>query len=365
MPTPLSRPTIRSRGRLNRSRVRIARRCTALTIRDRGRLLAGDPGAATPLLREGGLQADTYDDPHALVLAASGAMFAGDDARALALFDRAVARARAGGDLSRLPAILAPYASLQMWTGRFASAATSATEGLRLARETGQENPATHHRAVLAWVAAVRGDEAGCRGHAEPAVAQAIDHRLGPQAAIASWALSLLDLGTGRPDQAYRRLEAVATAGPGEGHPVVQLLASADLVEVAVRTGQPDPARDALARLEGWTGHAGAQWAHALVARCRGLLAGDSEPDAADAHFAEALARHATGGRPFDTARTALLYGEALRRRRRRADARVQLRLASEGFDASGPGRGPSWPAPSCEPPARRPGPATRPRSTS
>ena len=69
------------------------------------------------------------------------------------------------------------------------------------------------------------------------------------------------------------------------------------------------------------------------MARCHGLLA--TGPDA-DSHFTEALTLHPHGGRPFDAARTELLYGEILRRRRRRSDARVHLRTAHEQFERLG-----------------------------
>jgi DNA-binding NarL/FixJ family response regulator len=71
------------------------------------------------------------------------------------------------------------------------------------------------------------------------------------------------------------------------------------------------------------------------VARCRALLA---PPGEADAHFTTALAEHAKGGRPFDAARTALAYGESLRRRRRRTEARTHLRAACEAFERLGAG---------------------------
>ena len=88
-----------------------------------------------------------------------------------------------------------------------------------------------------------------------------------------------------------------------------------------------------LVSLREWATHAQARWARALVARCEGLLAA---PDDQDRHFAAALELHAGGGRPFDTARTELLYGETLRRRRRRAEARTRLRAAHETFQRLG-----------------------------
>ncbi len=71
----------------------------------------------------------------------------------------------------------------------------------------------------------------------------------------------------------------------------------------------------------------------ALVHRCRALLAAD---DAAGAHYEAALALHAEDDRPFERARTELLYGEWLRRARRKSEARTQLGRAVETFDVLG-----------------------------
>src|SRR5207253_524012 len=111
----------------------------------------------------------------------------------------------------------------------------NAAEGLRIAAETGQDNPGAHLHSVLAWIAAVHGQEQDCRGHAAAAQSRAIGHRLGPAAGIASWSLALLDLGAGRPEQSRDRLEALAVAGPGDSHPLVSVFSAADLVEAAVR----------------------------------------------------------------------------------------------------------------------------------
>jgi DNA-binding NarL/FixJ family response regulator len=189
-------------------------------------------------------------------------------------------------------------------------------------------------RSVLAWLAAVRGQSDECVDLANVALAHAIGQRLGPHAAIASWALAHNDLVSGKSEQAFDRLQALAAAPAGEGNQMISLFAAADLVDAATRTDHEDAARTALTRLQAWAANSTAPWAQALVARCHALLA--QADDDGDRHFAEALELHARGGRPFDTARTALMFGARLRRRRRRADARKHLRTALETFERLG-----------------------------
>jgi hypothetical protein len=69
----------------------------------------------------------------------------------------------------------------------------------------------------------------------------------------------------------------------------------------------------------------------ALLARCQALL-GKRRPEDA---FQEAI-EHAPAVPPFQRARAELLYGEWLRRARRRTDARGHLRSALETFQALG-----------------------------
>lgn len=296
-------------------------------------LLRGDTIATAAKLRQAVDLARVSREPRVLMGAAAGAMFLGDDTRAIDLFSAAVAEARAAGEAAILPLLLGPLAMVETLTSRYAAALADATEGLRLAEETGQHNPAAHLRGVLAVLAAVQGRAQECRDHAEPALAQAISQRLGPHAAIATWALATLDLGAGRPSDAFDRLQALSAAGPGEGNQMVMLMATADFIEAAVRTQRHAAAASGPSQLQVWATDTGAPWAAALAARCRGLLANEDEQDQ---HFAEALRLHAQGGRPLDTARTQLLYGERLRRRRRRADARKHLRWAHEAFQRLG-----------------------------
>ena len=306
----------------------------ARAIQGLARFMQGDAAGATAHLAAAAALAHDSERPQMVMLAAAGAMFVGDDARAIDLFTRAVARTRSVGAAATLPVLLAPLSTIEMFTGRYVTATTNADEGLRLAAETGQDNPAAHARSVLAWLATVQGRESDCTELANAALAHAIGYRLGPHAAIATWALAHSDLAGGRPVSAFDRLLTLANAAPGEGNPMVSLFATADLIDAATRVDRHADGETALARLQVWAEHTGAPWTHALVSRCRAQLTSDD--DESDAHFVTALDLHSRGGRPFDAARTALLFGARLRRRRRRADARKHLRVAMETFDRLG-----------------------------
>ncbi|OLT16519.1 hypothetical protein BJF78_13935 [Pseudonocardia sp. CNS-139] len=101
-----------------------------------------------------------------------------------------------------------------------------------------------------------------------------------------------------------------------------------------MRTGRMDLARNVAAEFAEWAEHSTLPWARAHHFRCLALVAEDDE----EAHRFFALAGEAAAcdNRPFELARIALLRGEALRRDRRRAEARTPLRLAVELFDGQG-----------------------------
>jgi DNA-binding CsgD family transcriptional regulator len=212
------------------------------------------------------------------------------------------------------------------------SAAVCAEEGLRLAVETGLTNPATFHRAVLAWVAALRGDRALALTHAEQAADVARRHGLSPHLAVAGWAVGLLHLGSGEWEIAASRLEGLLQPGHEIGHPFIARRALPDLVEAAARADRPELARAAADRFENF-GPA-PEWELSLRARCRGLVSASVEER--ERLYREALALDERDPRPFARGRTLLLLGELLRRERRRAEARPHLRDAVDGFGRLG-----------------------------
>ena len=105
------------------------------------------------------------------------------------------------------------------------------------------------------------------------------------------------------------------------------------LDEAAARTGNPRVAGDALEWLAEMTRAGGTDWALRIEARSCALL---SDPGAAEGYYREAIDRLGPTRRRPALARAHLLYGEWLRRQRRRRDARDQLGIAFTMFDAIG-----------------------------
>ncbi|MBR8743844.1 helix-turn-helix transcriptional regulator, partial [Nocardiopsis sp. MG754419] len=273
------------------------------------------------------------DDPRSLVMGGIAGLLRGDHVGTRALAGRAAAVARRTGALALVPQALEFLTYAELWFGRLVLAEESATEGLRRAVETGQWNCASHHRAALALVAAVRGEEETCRAHAGTALSLAREHDVGLPAGLAAWALAQLDLGAERTAEAAMRLRVLARSGPGSGHAAVRLLITPHLVEASVLGGVDVRVLPAVETFAGWAEATGNDTARALVLRCRALL---SEGEEADGHFARALELHASGYCDLEEARTRLLYGGHLRRSRHPGRAREHLYVALEAFERLG-----------------------------
>ena len=106
-----------------------------------------------------------------------------------------------------------------------------------------------------------------------------------------------------------------------------------ELIEAAVRSGKAELAADALGRLSQTTAASGTDWALGIEARSRALL---TEGEAAERLYRQAIERLGRTRVRVELARAHLLYGEWLRRERRRLDAREQLRTAHELFTEFG-----------------------------
>ncbi|MDG9687965.1 LuxR C-terminal-related transcriptional regulator [Streptomyces sp. DH18] len=271
--------------------------------------------------------------PAALLRAGVAALVVGDVAAACRAGARALAAVRTGGPDALLPQALEHLAYAELRAGRHAGARAHALEGLHAARRTGQPNSSAHLHAVLALAASVEGPAEACAAHGDAALAGAGPHGLAQAVTLATWARARADLASGRPGEAAARLAPLVGTGPARGHFAARMLAVPCWVEAAVLGGRlPEESRELQAAVDefaSWAARTADPGAPAQLARCRALLA---PADEADARYAEALAHHGRAGGDFERARTQLLYGQWLRRRRRTREARGPLRDALVAF---------------------------------
>ncbi|WP_328684771.1 LuxR C-terminal-related transcriptional regulator [Streptomyces sp. NBC_00343] len=272
-------------------------------------------------------------DPTLLIHAGIAALMLGDHTRATTATVRAVASARARGATVVVAQAMEFRAYAEFWTGHPKAAESATADALWQAHATGQDNGACHLQAALAMFAALTGDADVCRERAAAARSYALGRGLGLPAALAQWALAYLDLSSGRFAAAAARLRALAGFGPGHGHRAIRHLATPHYVEAAVRSGDTRIARAAHADYDRWARAVRSPDDLALSARCRALLAPGDE---AVEHYRIALDLHARGTRDFERARTELLFGAALRRLRRRTEARDRLHTSLEAFESFG-----------------------------
>ncbi|MEV6280618.1 AAA family ATPase [Nocardia sp. NPDC051832] len=265
------------------------------------------------------------DGPRDLVQMCGAGLVVGQDDQVTELAGDLIGECREQGRLALLPTLLFFRAEAETYLGRPTEARLAATEGLRIAADIGQPHWVSQQSACLGYLAALEGRDQDCRDLIDQALAPGLGGADAPGATWAHAALGLLELGQGKVDSALARFELLAEEPAA--HHVIGLRTLPDLIEAAVRLGNTERAEEALARLASWAGRSAQPWVGALTQRCRALIGPETE---VEQHFQAALE---LGGRPFEQARTQLLYGEWLRRVRRKIDARNQLQLALETFD--------------------------------
>jgi DNA-binding CsgD family transcriptional regulator len=142
-------------------------------------------------------------------------------------------------------------------------------------------------------------------------------------------ALAALELGLGNYQEALRH-----ALTPVADQPVLSYPSSPDvLIEAAIRCGDRAAATAALEAVAPWWQACGTPWSLGLLARSQALLADDEHAEDGYRLSIEQLRRCQVTP---ELARSHLLYGEWLRRHRRRRGAREQLRAASEQFGTLG-----------------------------
>ncbi|MEU4165513.1 AAA family ATPase [Streptomyces sp. NPDC026665] len=236
---------------------------------------------------------------------------------------------RRTGALGSLQSTLVIQSTWEVRAGRLRAAEACLDEAEQLAGVTGLPPAGPVHRVELnAW----RGQEAKTRAAAK-VITEQWEQRYGNRV-FGAWAascLAVLENSLGRYEQALAcARSAFDTDLPGTGARLLH-----EVVEAAVRSGDDRAAKAALARLEERATSSGTPWGLGLLARCRALTADDEHAEEFYAEAVDLLGRTRTVA---ELARAHLLFGEWLRRRRRRTEARTHLRTAHRMFTDMGAG---------------------------
>ena len=250
----------------------------------------------------------------------------GDDASWDELTHRQVQLARNAGALSLLPIALIERFGVQLFVGDLDAAASLVAEAEAVVEATGSQLAPQGAIALAAW----RGHEAEASALIQ-ASRQEVERRGEGLWLIATeWASAVLFNGLGRYEDALAAAEQAAEDPHELG---LSTWVPTELIEAAVRSGDPERAAGPLRRLQEISRAAGTDWALGVEARSRALL---SEGEAAERLYREAIERLGRTRIRVALARAHLLYGEWLRRQGRRMDAREQLRIAHQLYSSMG-----------------------------
>lgn len=248
-----------------------------------------------------------------------------DDASWERLSDLHLKMIRETGRLADLGIALGHRGQLHVMAGELALAA-SHQEAMNEATEMTGSPLAPYHGVSLA---AMRGREAEARQVFDAARAEVSGRGEGAGLSFIDWAESVLDNGLGH----YADALAAARRVVGHTDLVTSNWALPELIEAATRVGAFEIAADADRQLTARSRASGTEWALGIAARAHALLVEDGQVDDL---YLEAIQRLERTRIAVDLARAHLLYGEWLRRQRRRVDARNELRTAHEMFSGFG-----------------------------
>ena len=285
---------------------------------------AGAPALKRALLAAQSQDISVEEGLSWLWLAERAAMAVWDDEAWHVLASRHVKLARDAGALSELPLAVRTRILLHSHSGELAQGAALIAEAQVVADATGSQLAPYGATGIAAW----RGREAEATALIQ-ANMDGVTSRGEGRGVTSQYSAALLYNGLGRYDEALAAAERVCE------YDDVGVLGweLAELIEAAVRSGQPARASEPLRRLSETTRASGTDWALGTEARSRALL---SEGETAEHCYREAIERLGrTRMRPA-LARAHLLYGEWLRRENRRKDARAELRTAHDRFTAMG-----------------------------
>jgi DNA-binding CsgD family transcriptional regulator len=272
------------------------------------------------------------NDPEAMGLLGNAAATVGAFDLAEPFVTAAAAALREQGRLAALAQVLVLRAWAEIHLGHWDTAMSDAEEATRLALETGQPIWAAGAQAGAAILAGLRGEQETAEALATQAEQAGLTLGARSVLCVTQLARGLTALSSGRHADAYGHLRRMFDSSDPAYHHMESCWAIGNLAEAAVHSGHRADARSVVEHLESLAAQTPSPWFHVAMRHARALLAEDQD---AEALFQAGLAADLTRW-PLDRARLLLAYGAWLRRQRRVAEARVQLRTARDSFDALG-----------------------------
>src|SRR5215831_6767683 len=239
---------------------------------------------------------------------------------------RRVKLARDASALTALPFAATVRAGVHLWAGEFVAAATLVAEVESVTEATGSAIAPTGAVALAAFT----GREADAADLIAAGTKDAERRGEGRRLTFFHWATAVLGNSLGRYADALAAAQQASEDSPAD---LFANWALAEVIEAATRSGAPERAAGPLERLSATARASGTDWAIGVEARSRALV---TQGDNAETLYREAIGRLGRTRVRTELARAHLLYGEWLRRARRRIDAREQLRLAHQMFDSMG-----------------------------
>ncbi|MRX44705.1 AAA family ATPase [Agromyces sp. Q22] len=238
------------------------------------------------------------------------------------LLERTAAAARDAGAIQVLDTTLWLLSLLELLHSGPAASAQYTAQVRDLRHAIGYDSEQVVNVSYLAWSGAPY-------EVVEQVGEQALAAGFGGVWSLAMTGLGIREIADGRYRDAFHRFE------PMVARPFLQVTYQQlpEYVEAGARAGRHEAVRPALARLQLFAAESRTPWILGVAERSAALLAGDDE---SERHYRAAI-EHLTGSAArADLGRAHLVYGEWLRRTKRRREAREQLRLALDLFTRIG-----------------------------
>lgn len=254
------------------------------------------------------------------VIASLGTFLWDNEGRTAALA-RAAAAARDAGALQLVDSLLWIMALSELWGGTLRRAVTFDELVREVRRAMGYDAENVINAAVMAWT--------GSPLEIVAAIADGADATgFGGVSSSARASVAVRHLADGKYQEAYEQLTPLVTDAFLHTTPTYY----PDYAEAAARSGHHDDAERVATLLAQMAGANGSPWCFGLAQRALALLGTED----AELHYRASVEALGKTGAEMDLARSHLVYGEWLRRARRRREAGEQLRLALEHFRHSG-----------------------------